>query len=105
MQEPIISEELFDRVEEIRQNPQQFKIFFIEQNTAQPLFRDCTVSCIKTSLSARHKSLTGFLHFLMISTTDSRRMVAHAKLLFHGDLPLLSSSGSAAERGCGRHGR
>ena len=25
MQEPIISEELFDRVEEIRQNPQQFK--------------------------------------------------------------------------------
>ena len=26
----------------------------------------------------------------MISTTDSRHMVAHAKLLFHGDLPLLS---------------
>jgi len=25
MQEPIISEELFDRVEAIRQNPQQFK--------------------------------------------------------------------------------
>jgi len=25
MQEPIISEELFDRVEKIRQNPQQFK--------------------------------------------------------------------------------
>ena len=25
MQEPMISEELFDRVEEIRQNPQQFK--------------------------------------------------------------------------------
>ena len=25
MQEPIISEELFDRVQEIRQNPQQFK--------------------------------------------------------------------------------
>jgi len=25
MQEPIISEELFDRVQELRQNPQQFK--------------------------------------------------------------------------------
>jgi len=25
MQEPIISEELFDRVQETRQNPQQFK--------------------------------------------------------------------------------
>ena len=39
-------------MEEIRQNPQQFKIFCIKQNTVQPLFRDCTVSCIKTSLTA-----------------------------------------------------
>ena len=32
--------------------PAAVQIFRIKQNTVQPLFRDCTVFCIKTSLSA-----------------------------------------------------
>ena len=43
--------------------PAAVQISCIKQNTVQPLFRDCTVSCIKASLSARHKSLTGFFTF------------------------------------------
>ena len=32
--------------------PAAVQIFCIKQNTVQPLFRDCTVFCIKTSLTA-----------------------------------------------------